>query len=215
MVLYTHFQTTLGRTGDPAAVARLAARATELQAPLLASGAAAAYLVAPTCLGALMPRYADGLPALRPLLPGMLALGLSWPARQALVTIGRPYRLALSALGGAGAAGSVGVIAAGQGGIAGVAWAMSVGYSTAFLLAGSALFVPVLGWTGYAAHLGRALLMSAWPLFGAIQADRLVATSGGPWVDLAARCLVLAAWTLPPLAAVAWVARRARILAPE
>ena len=43
-----------------------------------------------TFLGALMPRYAEGLPALRPLLPGTLLLGLAWPARQMLIAVGPP-----------------------------------------------------------------------------------------------------------------------------
>src|SRR4051812_14920061 len=99
-VLYTYFQTTLGKTNDAALVARQAARATEAQAPLLAAGGAVAYLVGPVFLGALMPRYVEGLPALRPLLPGMVLLGLVWPARQMLITVGRPYRLCLATLGG-------------------------------------------------------------------------------------------------------------------
>ena len=67
-VMYTYFQSTLGRTRDPAEVARQAIRATEAQAPLLASGCAVAYLVGPVFLGSLMPHYVEGLPALRPLL---------------------------------------------------------------------------------------------------------------------------------------------------
>ena len=87
LVLYTSFQTTLGRTRDPVEVARQAARATEAQAPVLAAGSAVAYLVGPVFLGALMPRYVEGLPALRPLLPGMVLLGLAWPARQMLIAV--------------------------------------------------------------------------------------------------------------------------------
>ena len=48
--------------------------ATETQATPLAAGSAVAYLVGPLFLGSLMPRYAEGLPALRPLLPGMTLL---------------------------------------------------------------------------------------------------------------------------------------------
>ena len=53
---------------------------------MLAAGSAVAYLVGPVFLGALIPRYAAGLPALRPLLPGMVLLGLAWLA--AAVTFG-------------------------------------------------------------------------------------------------------------------------------
>ena len=78
-VLYPYFQTTLGRTGDAAEVARRALRATEFQAPVLAFGGAVAYFAGPVFLGAVFPRYAEGLPALRPLLPGATLLGLAWP----------------------------------------------------------------------------------------------------------------------------------------
>ena len=47
-----------------------------------------------------VPRGADApirrraCPRLRPLLPGMILLGLAWPARQMLIAVGRPYRSA-------------------------------------------------------------------------------------------------------------------------
>ena len=61
-----------------------------------------AYLIGPSFLGLLIPRYAEGLPALRPLLPGTLLLGLAWPARQMLIAVGRPYALAGGDPGGPG-----------------------------------------------------------------------------------------------------------------
>ena len=128
-VLYTYFQTTLGRTRDPLAVARQAVRATEAQAPLLAAGSAVAYLVGPAFLGALMPRYAEGLPALRPLLPGTVLLGLAWPARQMLITIERPYRLCLATLAGLAVLAVAGTLGADRAGIVGVAWGTSLGYA--------------------------------------------------------------------------------------
>ncbi len=197
MVLYTHFQTTLGRTGDPMAVARHAAGAAEGQAPLLALGAGVAYLGAPMFLGMLLPRYADGLPALRPLLPGMLFLGLSWPARQALVTVGRPYRLSVTALAGIAVAAIVGVVGATRIGMAGIAWGMSAGYAVVFVLSSASAFVGALGGRAWAGHLGRVLLMSAWPLVGAVLADLAPAMFGNRWLDLTARCLLLGAWVLP------------------
>lgn len=198
-VLYTHFQTTLGRTGDAASVARLAATAAEVQAPLLAAGAAAACLIAPTALGALMPRYAGGLPALGPLMPGMLLLGLSWPARQALVTFGRTYRLSLAAVVGVGVGAVVGDLGAARAGIVGVAWGVSAGYATAYALTTLAAIVPALGWRGGMAHLGRVLGMSAWPLAGARLVEAAPLATGHHGADLAARCALLAAWTLPVL----------------
>ncbi len=100
-VLYPYFQTTLGRTGDVVG-GRAAVRSARPSSRrrLLAAGSAVAYFAGPVFLGAILPRYAEGLPALRPLLPGVTLLGLAWPARQMLIAIGRPYRLALATLVG-------------------------------------------------------------------------------------------------------------------
>ena len=104
-VLYTYFQTTLGRTSDPAEVARQALRATEGQAPLLASRQRGGVSGRPGVSGspdaALSP---TGSRRCDPLLPGTLLLGLAWPARQMLIAIGRPYTLALATLLGLGVA---------------------------------------------------------------------------------------------------------------
>jgi O-antigen/teichoic acid export membrane protein len=198
-VMYTYFQNTLGRTNDPAEVARQALRATEAQAPLLASGCAVAYLVGPVFLGALMPRFVEGLPALRPLLPGTLLLGLAWPARQMLITIGRPYTLALATLLGLVVATFTGAIGADRAGIVGVAWGMTLGYAAVAWLTGAAASVPILGWIPWWNHLARlsrtlvgfalATLFTAHVPLGNL--------ARGP--DFAARCLILIAWLLPTL----------------
>ena len=100
LVMYTSFQTTLGRTRDPVEVARAGGAGD--RGPGAAPGGrqrrglpGRARLPRP-----LMPRYVEGLPALRPLLPGMVLLGLAWPARQMLIAMGRPYRLSLATLAG-------------------------------------------------------------------------------------------------------------------
>lgn len=199
-VLYTYFQSTMGRTSDPAEVSRQALRATEGQAPLLAAGSAVAYLVGPVFLGGLMPRYAEGLPALRPLLLGTLLLGLAWPARQMLITIGRPYTLALATLGGLAVTALAGTIGADRAGIVGVAWGMTIGYAAVAWLTGAAACVPRLGWRPWWTHQARlARTLAGFACGTALAAHTPLPASLARWPEFAARCLILAAWLLPTL----------------
>lgn len=132
-VMYTYFQATLGRTGDPRLVAEQAMRVTESQAPWLGLAGAWAYVLAPEILTRLIPRYAEGVAALRPLLPGMMLLGLAWPARQMLITVGRPFRLCFVTCVGLAIATFAGILGADRAGIVGVAWGMTFGYSIVYL----------------------------------------------------------------------------------
>jgi len=198
-VMYTYFQSTLGRTNDPTEVARQAIRAAEAQAPLLAAGSAVAYLVGPAFLGALMPRYAEGLPALRPLLPGTLLLGLAWPARQMLIAIGRPYRLAAATLAGLALTALAGIVGADRGGIVGVALGMTAGYAAVAWLTGASACVPILGWRPWWAHQGRLARTLAGFALGTALAAHVPLGVAGRWPDLALRSLILAAWLLPAL----------------
>jgi O-antigen/teichoic acid export membrane protein len=199
LVLYTAMQTTLGRTCDRALVARQAALATEAQATPLAAGSAAAYLVGPFVLGSLLPRYADGLPALRPLLPGMVLLGLAWPARQSLITVGQPYRLCLATTAGLLITAVAGWIGADRAGLVGVARGMTLGYAAVYLFTSAAALAASLGWRGWIAHLGRLARTLAWFAAGAWSAGEVPIGSEGDWRALAARSLILAAWILPAL----------------
>jgi O-antigen/teichoic acid export membrane protein len=202
LVLYTSLQTTLGRTGDAGLVARQAAAATEAQATPLAAGSAVAYLAGPVFLAALLPRYVEGLPALPPLLPGMVLLGLAWPARQALITSGRPYRLCAATTAGLFMTAVAGWVGAGRAGIVGVAWGMSVGYAAVFLLTSAAALLPTLGIRGWCAHLGRL----AGPLgrfaTGAVLAGHIPLGGVGRWGELTLRAVILAIWMVPAL--VSW-----------
>ncbi len=200
IVMYTYFQTTLGRTSNPQAVARQAARTVEAQVPILAAGAAVAYLVGPVFLGIVNPRsYAEGLPALRPLLPGTVLLGLSWPARQLLITVGHSKRLLLATLAGLALAAEAGTLGATRAGIVGVAWGMSVGYAGVYLATSAAAFARALGGRAWLAHQLRLALVMAFFAAGAVLADRLPLPTANRWLDFAARCSLLAAWGLPPL----------------
>ena len=200
LVMYTSFQTTMGRTGDRDAVARQAARATETQACPMAAGSALAYLVGPLFLGTLMPRYAEGLPALRPLLPGMILLGLAWPARQSLITIDRPYRLCLATTLGFLIAMAAGLIGADRAGIVGVARGMSLGYASVYLLTSATAFVPALGWRGWLAQQGRIGGTLAWFTAGSLLAGHVPIRGPGPRAAFVGRCVILALWMLPALA---------------
>jgi O-antigen/teichoic acid export membrane protein len=199
LVLYPLFQGTLGRTNDPAEVARQAARAAEVQAPVLAAGGAVAYVFAPAVLGFLMPRYAEGLPAIRPLLPGAVVLALAWPARQMLIAVGRPYRLFATTLVGLAGVAVAGAIGARCAGIVGVAWGMSAGYLAVYAATSASALVSTLGGLGWIAHQARIVA----PLLGFALAAILTAhaPSGGlvGLPELLARGVVLMGLTLPPL----------------
>jgi O-antigen/teichoic acid export membrane protein len=198
-VMYTYFQSTLGRTRDPREVARQAIRAAEAQAPLLVGGSAVAYLVGPAFLGAVMPRYVDGLPALRPLLIGTLLLGLAWPSRQMLIAIGRPYTLALATVAGLALTALAGSIGADRAGIVGVAWGMTIGYAAVAWLTGAAACVPRLGWRPWWAHQSRLARTLIGFGSGTALAAHVPLGNLGRWPELAARCLILAGWLLPTL----------------
>jgi O-antigen/teichoic acid export membrane protein len=200
-VMYTYYQTTIGRTRDVVAVARQAARTTEAQAPLLAAGSAVAYLVGPVFLGTLIPRYAPGLPALRPLLPGVVLLGLAWPARQMLIAVDRPYRLCLATLLGLAITAAAGTLGARHAGIVGVAWGMTVGYACVYLLTSSTAFASGLGGggRGWLAHQSRLAGTLAWFAAGGLFSAHLPLPIASRWIEFAVRCLILAAWIGPPL----------------
>ncbi len=100
LVMGPRYAEALGRTGSPPHVARLAARACELQAALLALPAGVALACGPALLGWLLPDYRAGLEALEPLVPGAVALGLALPCSQYLVAMARG-RTALLAVGAA------------------------------------------------------------------------------------------------------------------
>ena len=198
-VLYTYFQTTLGRTRDVAEVARQAIRATEAQAPILAAGGAVAYLVGPAFLGAMMPRYADGLVALRPLLPGSILLGLAWPPRQMLIAVGHPYRLAMATMAALAVAIPAGIVGADRSGIVGVAVGTTIGYAAVAWMTGAVAYVPTLGWWAWWAHLGRLARVLVGFAAGTIFVAHVPIGIEGRWPDLAARCLLLAGWLGPAL----------------
>src|SRR5262249_51901028 len=161
------------------------------QAPILVAGAAVAYLVGPVFLGALMPRYVEGLPALRPLLPGTVLLGLAWPARQMLIAVGRPGLLLLATLAGLSLTAVAGAIGADRAGIVGVASGMTIGYAAVSALTVAAAIVPALGWHAWFAHQVRLMRTLSWYVAGALLAVHLPLVGPGRWEGFAIRCAIL------------------------
>lgn len=206
LVMYTYFQTTLGRTEDVRLVAEQAARVSETQAPILGAGAAVAYLVGPVFLGTVVSvivpgfdRYVPGLPALRPLLPGAVLLGLSWPARQMLIAINRPYQLAVAMVAALAILVGFGTFAARRWGIVGVAWSMSLGYAAVYLLTSLVAFRALLGDRAWWLHQSKVAADLAWFALGTIIATHMLIPSMERWLEFALRCLFLAAWVTPRL----------------
>jgi O-antigen/teichoic acid export membrane protein len=199
-VLYLDFQRVLGKSGDVAEVARRARRATEIQALGLSVLAAWAALLAPPLIGWALPKYVEGLPALRPLLPGMILLGLCWPARQMLIAVGRPYSLCAATLAGLAVLATAGIAGADRWGIVGVAGGASVGYAAIFLLTTAVAWIPDLGLRGWASGLSRIAGPLAWSALGTTLALRCPSLS---WA-----MTLLVAWTAAP-AWQAWKLKRA------
>lgn len=200
LVMYTYFQTTLGRTNDPIAVARQAASAAEGQAPLLFAGSAVAYVCGPGFLTWLFPEYAPGVPAMRPLLPAMILLGLTWGPRQLLITVGRTRDLLLATLLGGLATLAAAMAGVRAGGIVGVSWGMSAGYATFYLAIALAAYLPAFGIAGWLAHHGRLGRSAAWHAAGAAIAAYLpLPIAPETLADFLARAGLIAAWELPTL----------------
>ncbi len=205
LVLYTYFQTILGRFSDPREVARQAARASEVQAPVLAAGAAVACVFAPWFLGLVIPKYAEGLLAIRPLMAGPIFLGLAWPSRQMLIAVGRPWRLLVATLIGLGLAALCVWVGLRIGRLEGVAWGMSVGGLAVYLLTSLVALMPALGFAGWMRHQARIAL---WLIgFAAAAGLALRVRLHGSWdlMGLFVRASILAVLILPPL--VVWAAR--------
>ncbi len=162
LVLYNSFLATLGRTRDVVAVARDAARAIEAQAPWTAACGAAVYVVGPALLGRLFPRYLEGLPALRALIPGAVVIGLASAPRQLLIALGRPLRLFLATIAALAVAALAATLGARHAGLVGVAVGTSIGYAFVWVATDAVAFVPALGIRGWLAHLARTLATLAY-----------------------------------------------------
>jgi len=193
MVTGPRYGETYGRTGDRRRVARLAARAGELQAAAMVLPAALALIVAPPVLARLLPDYETGLAPLRYLVPGAVALVLALPGSQYLIAVGRQRLLIATAVAALGNH----VALSGGYGLPGVAAATAAGYVVYFLIVSAvSLWVDLDGpaRTRYAAMLalavGPTLGLALW-----LQPSSPPAETGWPTVALQTAA-VLAVWGL-------------------
>ncbi|ADV60771.1 hypothetical protein Isop_0174 [Isosphaera pallida ATCC 43644] len=207
LVMGTYFQSTLGRTNDPAAVARQAIRATEAQATPLFAGSAIAYVAGPTFLSWLMPGYEAGVEAIHPLLPGMILLGLALGARQLLISLERVWSLAGVTTLGWLTVTALSVAWVGESGIVGVAWGVSLGALVTFLLTTALAYRPILGASAWSLHLGRLIKRSLWWVVGGALAAHPPLPLPQTWATIGWQGLVefvirtgfLILWAMPAL----------------
>jgi hypothetical protein len=204
LVMGPRYGELFGSTGRRRNVALMAARASELQACLLALAGGLAIVVAVPVLGRLFPAYRPGVAPALWLVPGAVALGLALPANQYLVAVYRERWALAAVLSGVvlAALGAYAALSLGYG-LVGVAASTSCAYVVHFILlaaislwieldrkarlryvlAMSLILVPVIGLAAW--------LEYAWP---------------GDTVNLllpaVKACLVFAAWA--GAAAVGW-----------
>jgi O-antigen/teichoic acid export membrane protein len=92
IVMGPRYGEAFGKSGSRSEVARLAARATELQSAAMSLPSALAIVAAPALLAWLLPEYQSGLAPLVWLAPGCMALSMSLPASQYLIAVDRQGR---------------------------------------------------------------------------------------------------------------------------
>lgn len=193
-----------GAAGERRAVARLAARASEFQAALMALPAGLALVAGPPILVRLLPAYQSGLASLAWLVPGALALCATLPASQYLVAVNRQRR-ALWAVLAATAFGAVAnhVALAGGHGLPGVAMATCAAYGVYFVLVvGVSLWID-LDAAGRLRYLGMSCLAAGPTLAAALVLSHAAEPLGPSWRSVAAEStLVTAVWAAS--AALAW-----------
>lgn len=175
----------LGHTNSVREVARLAARASELQAAMMILPAALATAAAPQVLGLLLPKYQEGLAPLVWTIPGIVAVAMALPASQCLLAIGRGRSVVMALTVCCGLAGLGNHLALTRGGgLTAVAQAMTVA-NIAYLFVLSAIAIwPHLN----AVERGRYGAMQV-----AIVAGSLLLAARGEQVsaNVAAACLRL------------------------
>ena len=179
LVMGPRYGELFGRIGRRREVAMLAARASELQSAALAILGGVAIVAAGSVLGRMLPEYRPGLAPALWLVPGAVALGLSLPATQYLVAVGRQRRV-LAALVAATAVAAVGNHLALTLGYAlvGVAISTSISYGASYLLMVAISIWPELDWAARKRYVivtlctlvpsltSAALLELGWPSVG-------------------------------------------------
>jgi O-antigen/teichoic acid export membrane protein len=198
IVMGPRYSESFGLTGSRRAVARLAARATELQSAAMSLPSALAIVAAPALLGWLLPDYRSGLAPLVWLIPGNLALSAALPPSQYLVTIDHQGR-ALGAVVVAtllAAAGNHLALVGGYG-LSGVAAATSLSYLVYYLLSVAISIWHELDAADRLRYLGMMALTHLPPIGLAVGLERLWPGRAGPGPIVALKiAAVLTAWFL-------------------
>ncbi|HUY91272.1 MAG TPA: hypothetical protein VMV10_21215 [Pirellulales bacterium] len=204
LVMGPRYGELFGSTGQRRSVALLAARASELQACLLALAGGWAIVLAVPVLGRLFPAYRPGVAPAVWLVPGAVALGLGLPANQYLVAVYRERWALAAVLSGVvlAALGSYAALAGGYG-LVGVAASTSCAYVVHFvLLAAISLWLELDAAARMRYVLGMSLILG--PVLGL--AAWLEYAWPGDEANLASAafkaCLVFAAWL--SAAAIGW-----------
>lgn len=136
----------LGRTRDLREVARLAVRASELQAALIAVPAVLAVFAGPIVLRALLPGYEAGLKPLVWLIPGVVAVAMALPCSQFLTTIGRGHAVVVVLLICCGLAAIGNHFALTNGGLVEVAVVMTAANIAYLVILFAVSLLPQLSW---------------------------------------------------------------------
>jgi O-antigen/teichoic acid export membrane protein len=195
-----------GATASRREVAELAARTSHAQAMLLSVAGAVAIVAAPPILARGFPDYRAGLAPLTWIVAGAVALGMSFPAAQYLVAVGRErWNLAMIVLAtGITAIGNYLAIAHG-GGTSAVAATMPIGnlvYALGLSVSIARELPPAVRWRSIAAH-GLALV-PAFAMAIAIESRSRVDES---WIAATAleTLAVVAVWAVS--AGLSWLVR--------
>lgn len=196
LVMGPRYGELFGSTGQRRNVALLAARASELQACLLALAGGLAIVLAVPVLGRLFPAYRPGVAPALWLVPGAVALGLGLPANQYLVAVYRERWALAAVLSGVAIAalGNYAALAAGYG-LVGVAASTSCAYLVHFvLLASISLWLELDAVARWRYVLSMTLILA--PVLGL--AAWLECAWPGDEANLASvgckACIVLAVW---------------------
>jgi O-antigen/teichoic acid export membrane protein len=156
----------LGNCGDRSAVARLAARITEIKASAMALSGLVALTLGPSMLVLMLPGYEAGLAAMIVRVPGAVARALAVPANQLMITVDQQRR-ALLALGPPTIIGvTLAWVSYQRGwGLIGIAWAMTLSDLAYLLVLSVMAFRTLLSFRQRARYV-LALLAGTLPLLG-------------------------------------------------
>ncbi|MEX2121674.1 MAG: oligosaccharide flippase family protein [Pirellulales bacterium] len=196
IVMGPRYSELFGRCGRRTEVARLAARASELQAAALALPSGLALVAVAPLLGRLLPDYRPGVAPAMWLIPGAVAMGLSLPANQYLVAVYRERSVLASLLAACGLAALANHLALTAGhGLVGVALATSFAYLVYLVLMLAISLWPELSAPERRRYLGS-LAVALIPTWSVALLVHLIWPAAGWRSSLLKALAVTAAWAL-------------------